>query len=227
MKIKSDKPVTACLRCGTCCEKGGPSFHIEDKHLIDKGNIPARFIYTIRKGEPAYDNIRRALLPVTSDVIKIKGRDNTWCCTFYDKQENACQIYANRPIECRTLKCWDTRAIEGIYEKNRLTRKDLLSEVDGLWDLVEAQQKRCSYETIGQLVSELKRTRSNAVAGQIIEMVEYDKQLRTLVVQNGRLDAEILEFLFGRPLGQTIRAFGLEIEIIDGKITLVSSAKKG
>ena len=224
MKKEPDQFVNECQRCGTCCQKGGPSIHIEDKSLVETGKIQARDIYTIRKGEPAYDNIRGALLPVRSDIIKIKGSGESWCCRFYNKLDNACRIYPDRPLECRLLKCWDTRAIEDAYEKDRLTRKELLSEVEGLWDLVEAHGTRCSYEVIEQLVDKLKNTRSKTVARQIIEIVEYDKQLRRLVVEDGRLDPEMLDFIFGRPLEKTIRAFGLKIENIDGKKTLAACA---
>ena len=222
-----DQHISECNRCGTCCEKGGPSFHIEDKPLIETGKIKAKDIYTIRKDEPAYDNIRRALLPVASDVIKIKGKGESWCCRFYDQVESECRIYPNRPVECRLLKCWDTRAIESKYEKDRLTRKELLAEVEGLWDLVKSHEKRCSYGLIGQLVAELKHNRSKTVARQLIEIVEYDKQLRKLVAQDGRLDSEMLDFLFGRPLEKTIRAFGLKIEKTNGKTKLTSGSETG
>ena len=218
--MNQEKSVFECRRCGTCCEKGGPSFHIEDKQLIEKGIIPAKFIYTIRQGELAYDNIRRALLPVTSDVIKIKGRAETRCCMFYDEQETTCRIYENRPVECRALKCWDTRELEDIYEKNRLTRRNLLAEVEGVWDLIDEHGRRCSYKKLGQLVARLKQEKSNAVAGQILEIVEYDNQLRKLVVERGQLDEQILDFLFGRPLEETFHMFGLKIERKEGRIVL-------
>jgi hypothetical protein len=32
---------TACRRCGTCCRKGGPALHREDRHLVVDGLIPA------------------------------------------------------------------------------------------------------------------------------------------------------------------------------------------
>lgn len=215
--MNQEKFVSKCRRCGTCCEKGGPAFHIEDRQLIEKGIIPTKFVYTIRQGELAYDNIRRALLPVTTDVLKMKSRGETLCCIFYNEQEMACRIYENRPVECRALKCWDTRELEDIFEKNRLTRKDLLAEVEGLWDLIDEHDRRCSYEKLGQLVARLKQEKSNAIAGQIVEIVEYDNQLRKLVIERGQLDPQILDFLFGRPLEETFHMFGLKIERKEGK----------
>lgn len=57
---KSETTQRTCMRCGTCCEKGGPGFHQEDRMLIEKGRIPLKYLYTIRKGEFAYDKIGRA-----------------------------------------------------------------------------------------------------------------------------------------------------------------------
>ena len=121
------KPIDACIRCGTCCTKGGPGFHHADKALIEKGVIHSRYLYTIRKGELAYDNVMQCLAPVADDVIKLKGRDESWICIYYDEDQKACEIYDSRPLECRALQCWDTQPLEAIYDKNRLTRKDLVS----------------------------------------------------------------------------------------------------
>jgi Fe-S-cluster containining protein len=38
------KVITKCIRCGTCCKKGGPSFHLEDKMLIEKGIILSKYL---------------------------------------------------------------------------------------------------------------------------------------------------------------------------------------
>ena len=67
-------PLANCIRCGTCCKKGGPSFHQADKHLIEKGLIHSKYLYTLRKGELAYDNVKECLMPVNSDIVKIKGK---------------------------------------------------------------------------------------------------------------------------------------------------------
>jgi len=73
LSMKSDNSISECKRCGTCCKKGGPCFHVEDKMLIEKGVILIKYLYNIRKGESAYDNIKGCLIPVTSELIKIKG----------------------------------------------------------------------------------------------------------------------------------------------------------
>ena len=129
LNIKHTRPITKCIRCGTCCEKGGPSLHLADKKLIENGTILLKCLYTIRKGELSYDNIKGYLVPAATDIIKIKGQKGSWTCFFYNPSENSCQIYASRPLECRVLKCWDTREIKKIYSQNRLTRQDLIAGV--------------------------------------------------------------------------------------------------
>lgn len=181
---------------------------MEDKTLIDKGIILSKYLFTIRKGEPAYDNVRQELLPLSSELIKIKGKNDSSTCIFYNESENKCNIYQNRPVECKAMKCWDTREIEAIYAKDRLTRKDLLSDIEGLWELVKDHQSRCSYEKIKRMLQK-QGNNKDAMQKEILEMIRYDTQIRHLVVKKGGMDCEILDFLFGRPLTVTIKSFGL------------------
>ena len=85
--LKGGTTSPECIRCGTCCKKGGPCFHIEDRMLIEKGKIPATFLYTIRKGELARDNVRGCLKPVDSDVVKIKSKIDSWACILFDEEK--------------------------------------------------------------------------------------------------------------------------------------------
>ncbi|OQX19408.1 MAG: hypothetical protein BWK80_36955 [Desulfobacteraceae bacterium IS3] len=187
--------ISSCRRCGTCCKKGGPSFHSEDRFLIEDGLILSKHLYTIRKGETVHDNIKGCLCPTESEIIKIKGKHGRWTCVFFDEHENGCEIYDNRPAECRALKCWDTRDIEKIYACNRLSRKDLLSEIKGLWELIQDHESRCSYRKLRQL---LKQSVENKDEIQL--MLAYDKEIRAVASEKGRIDPEMTDFLFGRPM---------------------------
>jgi Fe-S-cluster containining protein len=218
--FKKEIETLECKRCGTCCKKGGPCFHVEDKMLIEKGVILIKYLYTIREGEPAYDNIKGHLTTVTSDLIKIKSQNDSWECIFFDEKSNSCKIYDKRPIECRVLKCWDTREIEQIYSKNRLTRKDLVYRVEGLWNLIEDHQSRCSYDKIKHFVKELDGEKKNEAIKGIYDILSYDDSIRELVVKKGKMDPENLDFLFGRPVKATIRMFGLKLEKKDSKYYL-------
>jgi Fe-S-cluster containining protein len=220
-KIKQDPGITECRRCGTCCKKGGPSFHLEDKILIEKGIILSKYLYTIREQELCYDNVKDSISPAASDIIKIKAQKDSLACIFFNERENECAVYDNRPLECRALKCWDTREIEKIYSKNRLARKDLLSNVEGLWGLVEDHQKRCSYEKLTLFIDILKKDKKDAALKDILDIIEYDAQIRELVVQKGGLDPEMTDFIFGRPITETIKIYGFKIKKQDDNYHLI------
>jgi Fe-S-cluster containining protein len=216
----------ACVRCGTCCQKGGPAIHQDDRVLIEKGGIPSKYLYTIRRGEVVRDNVKGRLMPADSDIIKIKGRDDAWTCVFFDEAEKSCTIYNNRPLECRALKCWDTRELEKIYAGGRLTRKDLISGVEGLWDLIKDHQKRCDYEEIRNLIKNLHGASSKHARRRLSEIIRYDTEIRELVVSKGGMDPQMLDFLFGRPLVKTLPSYGLRIRRQGGKIILKSRIQK-
>jgi Fe-S-cluster containining protein len=210
-KAKQVQSISECKRCGTCCTKGGPSFHHADKVLIETGIIHSKYLYTIRKGEWAYDNVRQCLEPASSDIIKIKEKNESWTCIFFDETQNACAIYENRPLECRALKCWDTQDLEDLYAKSRLTREDLISEIEGLWSLIKDHHQRCDYEIIQKLVNAIKAQPNDVQARtKLAEIIKFDTEIRKLVVSTAGLESEMLDFLFGRPLTRTIKKMGLK-----------------
>ena len=209
--LKGGTTIPECIRCGTCCKKGGPCFHIEDRMLIEKGKIPATFLYTIRKGELARDNVRGCLKPVDSDVVKIKSKIDSWACILFDAVKKTCTLYDDRPLECRVLNCRDTRGLERIYADDRLTRADLVSKVKGLWDLINDHQARCDYKNIQPLIHNLAGSRRQNARRKLLEIIRYDAEIRKLVVARGGLDPEMLDFLFGRPLTNTLKNCGIRI----------------
>ena len=54
--------ITGCMRCGTCCTKGGPALHKEDKDILLDGHIGRERLVTIRKGELAFSPISGKIL---------------------------------------------------------------------------------------------------------------------------------------------------------------------
>lgn len=204
-----------CIRCGTCCEKGGPAFHTDDKHLVQDGIITSRNLYTIRKGEPVYENVKGFLFPASSDIIKIKSRSQSSACVFFDAEHRRCTIYDHRPMECRVLECWNTRAIEEIYAADRLTREDLLADMADLRRLVSDHQERCDYAVITRYLGPIGGTPPKTLPTGILEMVGYDIHLRRLLVEKGNMDPDIMDFLFGKPLAETLQRYGVRVKITD------------
>jgi Fe-S-cluster containining protein len=193
------------LYCGTCCRNGGPSLHLEDRFLVERGFLHTRHLYTIRRGEPARDPIRGELVRVESEIIKIKGSGGRWACCFLDEEANRCRIYARRPLECRELACWDTSRIEQMYDRGRLSRRDLLAGIEGLWELIEDHERRCSYDQIQNWQKAASGPQAGKARAQLAEAEAYDAELRKRIVARGRIEPAMLDFLLGRPLETILR----------------------
>jgi Fe-S-cluster containining protein len=203
--MKSTPPNHRCSRCGTCCRKGGPALHLEDRALVEQGFIHTRHLYTIRRGEPVRDPVQGRLIRADGDIIKIKGSSGSWICCFLEGDSNRCRIYAHRPLECRELNCWNTSRLEQMYARRRLSRKDLLAGIDGLWELIEDHERRCGYERIRGWLKEGSGSQAEASRRQLAEAMRYDAEIRQLMISRGRLGPEMLDFLLGRPLQQVVR----------------------
>ncbi|MBI9087422.1 MAG: YkgJ family cysteine cluster protein [Desulfobacterales bacterium] len=215
-----------CRRCGTCCEKGGPTLHRDDLPLVEKGTIPLKDLYTIRKGEMVMDPAHEEPIPATEELVKIRGRGGEWRCRYLEEKGCVCQIYDHRPEECRAQKCWDTTEIEVVYPKDRISREDLLSGVSGLWELVQEHEQRCSYLQFEALARRIDTVDADDAGSLVTEMIAYDGHLRELVCGQGKMDPEILNFLFGRPMTETIHGFGLAVEK-DGDRIILKPASSG
>ncbi len=191
--------------------RGGPALHEPDLEFIRGGAIPLNCLYTIRPGERAYDNVNGGLFQVTSDIVKIKSRENSPACVFYDDAEKACRIYADRPLECRLQACWDNSALEEAYTGERLSRKVILENSQWLRELIDAHEDRCHFEFIHHYV-EGREAGEPSATSELVKIVNYDAHFRDIAVNKGRVPADILDFLLGRPLSEIIHdQFGVKI----------------
>ena len=213
---------TQCQRCGTCCRKGGPALHIEDQHLVDSGKIPLKHLMTIRQGEPAYDNVADRIAPAVTDIIMIKAAKGTPSqCPFYNSDNKECGIYDHRPLECQALACWDPAELKSIYNTRRLTRRHLLAKVEGLWTLISDHQELCDYAHIADLADKVRQQPEDPDRqSELLELIRYDQSIRDITVEQSKIDAGMLEFLFGRPLFFTIKMFELKLSKRDPGYTL-------
>ena len=224
IKDSPSEAKTQCTRCGTCCEKGGPAFHAEDRHLIEDGSIHTRYLYNIRKGELVHDNVQGQLKPMGSDIIKIKGKGPSWECVFFEKKDKSCRKYDHRPLECQLLKCWDTREIEAVYDKDRLTRQDILAGIEGLWELIAEHEKHCDHDAINRALKDLHGSIGKQAQVVLTNAIQYDSAVRQLVLENGNVEPEMIDFIFGRPLTVTLKAAGYTIQNNGGVYQVIKNA---
>lgn len=199
-----------CNRCGTCCIQGGPALHEQDIPLIEDGTIPLADIITLRPGERVYDQPEGRIVILDAEMLKIRGRDNTWTCVFYNHEGRDCAIYASRPVECDVLFCRDIAPLAAMYDKGRLTRRDILPAGHPLLALVDEHDARCAPADV-EAAARLARD-GDAEAGRALrEMVRYDRELRKLTTEKGGMDPSMGDFLFGRPLSALLQTMNIKI----------------
>lgn len=216
--------ITSCIKCGACCRLSSPDLYHTDSHLVERGNIPLKYLFTMREGEPYKNPKTRQLQHLQSDIIKIKSQDEELpSCLFHDDESQECGIYQSRPSVCRAFKCWDKRQIDPVKTSPFLTRKDLLGET-GLWDLIQDHQARCDYRKMKDL-AEIIHAENNQDAGkEIALMLAFDKSVRDTAIEKGEMDKAIMDFLFGRQMIASLPLFKLKLETgEDGRQILTRS----
>lgn len=200
-----------CRRCGTCCLKGGPALHGVDLDLVRGGAIPLSCLYTIRPGEAVTDNVCGGVSVADADIIKIKSKTDAAACVFLDTTANSCRIYADRPLECREMACWDTESIRSVYAWDRLDRGRIIEEILSLAELVAIHEAECNMALIARLF-DLRKCGDTHAAADIAGRISYDADLRERAVSAQPGIADILDFLFGRPLSLTVALqFGVPV----------------
>jgi len=185
-----------CKQCGTCCLKDGPALHIQDIPLIENDKIKKKNLLTLRTGEIVSNNVTGQLLPLEKEIIKIKGQNNKWTCAYYLTDKKICSIYEDRPLECQLLKCWDTKDIEAVYEKDRITRWSLVPENTALGELIKDHEKQCPVQKINELNTE----NSDNSQKEINRIIKYDHHFRQLLNEKFNLDFEEMDLYFGRSM---------------------------
>jgi Fe-S-cluster containining protein len=218
MKSKNEEQkkilIDRCIRCGTCCKKGGPVLHNQDKEILVSGNVGYHHLITIRKDELAFNPLKNRVEPSFTELIKVKGKGNDWSCYFYDEKESACIIYENRFLECRLLKCWDTSDLISIIGRDTLIRKDIINHDDPILSIIETHEKECPLNEINKLLYALAQGKDKSkLLTKLKEYVNKDIAIRSYAISELGLKSEFEPFIFGRPLFKILSACGISIKI--------------
>ena len=218
---RTSKNITSCIRCGTCCTKGGPTLHAGDRQIILAGHIGTEHLITIRKGELAYTPAGEGLHPVQQELVKIAGKVRGWECVFFDKAESSCMIYEHRPLECRILKCWDTLELLSVICKDLLARTDIINPGDPILELIDLHEKKCAVQDMENLLSSLsdKGDKSTSLK-ELEELVREDLSIRTEAVSKFALPLSAELFMLGRPLFKLLSGRGIAVQEKHGRIHL-------
>jgi Fe-S-cluster containining protein len=200
---------THCIRCGECCLGSSPSLQIPDTSLVYDGFIERGNLYTIRLGELVRDNIRGELIVTDQEIIKIKEKEKNLGCIYFDEKTKACTIYEYRPIQCKALACWDESEFMRVYARPKAGRRDFIRDKIVL-GLMDEHDKRCSYSELDKGVRQIEQEGEEAI-GRILEALKFDHHIRAFTLKKLGIDLNEMDFLFGRPLTETIIMFGLKV----------------
>ncbi len=200
-----------CIRCGTCCTRGSPTLLRQDMELFVRDILGPSHVFTVRKDEAAYSNVTEGLAPAEEEMIKIREKPDGNVCIFYREGDKECSIYESRPLQCRAQECWNPDAYEEVAAAPRLSRRKILRQAADLMRIIERHEDRCSYQEVERAIARLSATKGQTV-GEIIELLSFDEHVRDFAADQFGLDEESLDFFFGRPLRQTIEAYGLKVE---------------
>jgi Fe-S-cluster containining protein len=199
-----------CIKCGTCCTIGSPTLLKSDFELFDKGVLKPTHLVTLRKGEKAYDPKSEEVIIIDDEMIKLREKDGTKTCIFYDPTDQNCSIYQFRPVQCRKQECWDAQRktdVAGVP----LSREDLLKPVSSLWDVISRHEERCSHAQLQRSVARLAATGGQSI-DEFIDLLRFDMHVRDFIGEQLGLTPESVDFFLGRPLKEFLTDFGLALD---------------
>jgi Fe-S-cluster containining protein len=200
-----------CVRCGTCCSKGSPTLTTEDFALFSENVLKPEHLVTIREGEQTYSLITETIEPATEELIKIREKDGTTTCIFYQSLTKDCAIYESRPFQCRSQECWNPESSEHIVHGTPIGRETLLKATGSLWDVIQRHDERCSHAELQRAVFRLGATKGQTVE-DVLELLRFDHHVRWFLTEKLNLEPAALDFFLGRPLTEAIKAYGLQVE---------------
>jgi Fe-S-cluster containining protein len=202
-----------------------PSLHLQDLQLVDRGILAGKTLFTVRKGEAVWDNVEGRITVADREMIKVKEKEGSRACIFYDDRGRGCMIYRYRPAQCSALRCWDPSDFMELHRTPKLGREHILSPGAAL-ALAAEHEKRCGYKALEDLVARIQEDGEGPVQ-EILKMLQFDYRLRPLASERLGMEPSEMDFLFGRPLVQTIRRFGLQVVEQSGAFLLTPLKRSG
>jgi Fe-S-cluster containining protein len=225
--MKLPNNFTQCIQCGTCCLKGGPVLHHEDREILCSRHIGYQHLVTIRKGELVLNPHREKLETTRKELIKVIGKGKEWSCCFYDRENSSCKIYEHRFLECRLLKCWDTSDLISVIGKNTINRFDVINPDDPIRRVIETHEKECPYNEVENLILTLsKGSDKSAPLAKLTELVRKDMAIRFYAFSELGLKAEFEFFIFGRPLSNLLGDRGITVHVKTSKSNDLNNLEK-
>lgn len=208
-KMKFSKR-TSCVRCGTCCRTNPPTLLKADAALLADGTIRPEHMVVIRDGERVYSVSDKDIYIAPFEMIMLRGHGVSPACGFL-AGENVCDIYETRPAQCRAYTCFGPQVTVTGLEASRMTRSDMFGEIPFVMEAISRHEAKCSYRLLADLL-EAVAGGDEAAADTVLDMLQYDTQARPFLAEKLGLSPDVIRLIFGRPLTETIREFGYQVE---------------
>lgn len=196
IQAAKEETVETCSRCGICCRKGGPALHHAEMELLEI--LPLKDLVCLRPGEPAFDPRSGAVRPLTTELIKIRGKGDFWECLYY---AGGCSIYAHRPLECRALSCRRTDSLFSVMETPTLTRAHFIGKDSALSACIAEHEARFPVDRCLSLLSGSAVT----VSGELDGILRAELAFRSALAEAVAAADEDLWVYLGRPLWLVLR----------------------
>jgi len=205
---------TVCKRCGACCIKGGPVLHQEDISLLSSSLLSPDVLVTIRKGEPVYHPTEDRLVELPMDIIKIRTKTQETACIFFNVGEMSCDIYRDRPLECRAFRCWDTKEAEGLFLTDVLAREDIFPSGSSFIEVIKAYDQRFPPKEIFSMIFEARDLLDSAkeILSALQDIAEKDEAFRVRVRETFGIKEDAIDFFLGRSVFALQRQYSAPIK---------------
>lgn len=201
--------------------QGGPALHRQDLDLVRSGMLSREHLATVRKGELAYQPLAERPTPVRREFLKLRGRDGSWTCLFYDEAGRACTIYDHRPVACGLLDCTAPEALLAITGRDLLSRFDCMTEDDLLLPLVRQHEETCPCPDMAGLQADLlAASERDLLFEKLTRQVNLDLEFRNQAAEVRKISVAEEVFYFGRPLFQLLIPLGIQVRESSGGLEL-------
>lgn len=200
-----------CVLCGECCRKGSPTLQLEDLELLKAGKIPWDQLYTIRRGQPVHSPFSNDVSFLVDERVKIREKQATRECVFFDHATDQCLVYADRPAQCRAQACWDPTVAEDLSKQPYLTRRDVFANIELLLDLIAEHDRRCSFDALKESFERLGASKGETI-DEVLGILAYEDHFRNFLAEQLKIPPQNLDLVFGKSLAELVPLFGFRVE---------------
>lgn len=201
---------TSCVRCGTCCRTNPPTLLRSDSSLLADSTIGPEHLVVIREAERVYSVSDKDIYVAPFEMIMVRGHDGSSVCGFL-AGENVCELQEKRPAQCKAYTCYGPQTTVTGLEAARMTRSDIFGGVPLVMEAITRHDEKCSYRLLADLLDAVAGGDEAAVE-TVLDMLQYDLYARPFLAEKFGLPPEVLGLILGKPLVETIREFGYQVE---------------